>query len=138
MKTLIEYINEGNINEALNRERFEKGGYEYEEIILTKDFNYMSKADFLERSKIRPGAYGAHKKLLKKFENLNWINSNGDIIIPKGTIMTCYDKSIDAYGKRNLDIYDFSLHATDSIFFLYPAHHDVEKFFKSVKLYNQK
>jgi hypothetical protein len=133
MKTLKECI-----NEALNRERFEKGGYEYKEIILTKDFNYMSKADFLERSKIRPGSYCAHKKLLKKFEKLNWINPEGDIIIPKGTIMTCYGESMEAFGTRHLDVYDFSLHATDSIFFLYPAHHDVDKFFKSVKLYNQK
>ena len=136
MKSLNEYIKY--INEAIDEEKFRMGGYYYKEIILTKDFNYMSKADFLERSKIRPGSYGAHKKLLKKFEKLNWIDSNGDIIIPKGTIMTCYGKSMEAYGTRNLNVYDFSLHATDSIFFLYPAHHDTEKFFKSVKLYKQK
>ena len=50
----------------------------------------------------------------------------------------CYGESMEAYGARNLDIYDFSLPATDSIFFLYPAHHNVDTFFKSVKLYKQK
>lgn len=136
MKHLIEYINEGVVNEAIDKERFERGGYDYKEIILTKDFNYMSKDDFLKRSKVR-GSYNAHKKLLKKFEKLNWIDSNGDIIIPKGTIMTCYDASMEVYDMRNLTVYDFHLNDTDSIFFLYPAHHDVDTFFKSVKLYKK-
>lgn len=133
MKHLIEYINK-NVNEAIDEEKFRRGGYDYDKIILTKDFNFMPKDLFIERSKVR-GAYNAHKKILKKFEKLNWINTKGDIIIPKGTIMTCYDESTDAFDTHDLRIYDFHIDDADIYFFLYPTHHDVEKFFKSVKLY---
>lgn len=129
MKNLYEYI-----NEAIDEEKFRRGSYDYVKIILIKDFNFMPKDLFIERSKVR-GAYNAHKKILKKFEKLNWINPNGDIIIPKGTIMTCYDESISAYDTRDLREYGFHIDEDDIYFFLYPAHHDVEKFFKSVKLY---
>ena len=122
------------LNEAIDEEKFRRGGYDYNKIILTKDFNFMPKELFKERTKIR-GAYNAHKKILKKFEKLNWINPQGDIIIPKGTIMTCYDESIDAFGTRDLRVYDFHIDDADIYFFLYPAHHDTDKFFKSVKLY---
>lgn len=137
MKSLNEYIEY--INEAIDEEKFRMGGYEYDKIILTKDFNFMPKDLFIERSKVR-GSYNAHKKILKKFEKLNWINPKGDIIIPKGTIMTCYSGTgIEAYDvNRSLRIYDFHIDEPDMYFFLYPAHHDVEKFFKSVKLYKQK
>ena len=129
MKSLIEYV-----NESIDEEKFRRGGYDYVKIILTKDFNFMSKDLFIERSKIR-GEYNAHKKILKKFEKLNWINPKGDIIIPKGTIMTCYDESTSVYDMKDLRVYGFHIDDADMYFFLYPAHHDVDKFFKSVKLY---
>ena len=129
MKSLIEYV-----NESIDEEKFRRGGYDYVKIILTKDFNFMSKDLFIERSKIR-GEYNAHKKILKKFEKLNWINPKGDIIIPKGTIMTCYDESTSVYDMKDLRVYGFHIDDADMYFFLYPAHHDVDKFFNSVKLY---
>lgn len=52
MKHLIEYINK-DINEAIDEEKFRRSGYDYDKIILTKDFNFMPKDLFIERSKVR-------------------------------------------------------------------------------------
>lgn len=48
MKSLKEMI-----KEAIDEEKFRRGGYDYDKIILTKDFNFMPKDLFIERSKVR-------------------------------------------------------------------------------------